>query len=167
MKSRSLQGTALFVVCGSRVRGRSGSLLKAGRWRVPREEAATQEQTPQPVSAPGEPKQLQRSTRPRAPAGGREGGTPRPEMSNFQWPIFNVQLVPGCNWTLDIENWTLIIPSMFSCSPTAPAPAHQRGCPSGRCSSHPCRWRASRCGRRSACGSCPWPGTGSSPPPCR
>ena len=59
MKSRSSQGTALFVVRGARVRGRSGSLLKAGRWRVPREEAATKEQTPQPVSAPGKPKQLQ------------------------------------------------------------------------------------------------------------
>jgi len=42
----------------SRVRGRSGSLLKTGRWRGPSEEAARNEQTPEPVSAPGKPKQL-------------------------------------------------------------------------------------------------------------
>ncbi len=43
----------------TRVRGRSGSLLKTSRWRGPSEEAARSEQTPEPVSAPGRPKQLQ------------------------------------------------------------------------------------------------------------
>lgn len=93
MKSRSLQGTALFVVCGPRVRGRSGSLLKASRWRGPREEAATKEQTPEAVSAPGEAKQLQRSTRPRALAGGREWGHAQPSSIPVRRPYLLAHLV--------------------------------------------------------------------------
>lgn len=77
-------------------------------------------------------------------------------------------------WTRSVVHRMGILPSITewhgqvltsSCSPAAPAPAHRRGCPYGRCCAHPCLSRASRCDRRSACAPCPSPGRGSWPLP--